>query len=164
MKIGVLSDTHIPARAQAIPTVIWEIFKSVDLILHAGDLVEETVLEELSVLAPVKAVAGNMDSFYLREKLGTKKLITLASGIKIGLTHGVGFPASVPGFAFDTFAGKSPDCIVFGHSHKPYNQLHRGVLLFNPGSPTDKRGEKYPSCGLLEITGGKIKGEIIHLK
>ena len=162
MKIGVLSDTHIPNRARSLPSELFQVFKGVELIIHAGDLVQEEVLTDLLSIAPVEAVAGNMDPPHLEKKLGQKKLLELG-GLRIGVTHGSGSKHSTMERAYLTFTGEAPHCIVFGHSHQPCNTLYQGVLLFNPGSPTDKRREKYPSCGLLNITEGRISGEIIRL-
>lgn len=163
MKIGVLSDTHIPNRARGLPREIFEVFQDVNLILHAGDLVQEEVLLDLLSLAPVEAVAGNMDPLDLERRLGEKKLLDLA-GVRVGLIHGYGAKGKTMERAYQAFAGEEPRAVVFGHSHQPCNTLYRGVLMFNPGSPTDKRWEKYPSCGLLTIKDGGITGEIIYLK
>ena len=62
MKVGVLSDTHVPTIVSALPPAIYDIFQGVDLILHAGDIVELSVLDDLRAIAPVEAVAGNVDS------------------------------------------------------------------------------------------------------
>ena len=75
MKIGVISDTHIPERASAIPPQVLEGFKGVDLILHAGDLVDLSVLEELKKIAKVRAVVGNMDSEVVSKGLPKKEVI-----------------------------------------------------------------------------------------
>ncbi len=163
LKIGVISDTHIPSRAKTLPPEIFEIFDGVDLILHAGDVAQEKVLTELSAIAPIEAVAGNMDPLELRRVLGVKKLLTLEE-LRIGLTHGEGQRGSTPQRAYQTFLEDEPHCVVFGHSHQPYNKIHKGVLLFNPGSPTDKRRENHYSCGLIEINDNKIVGKIIYLK
>ena len=61
MKVGVISDTHVPAIVPSLPPAVFDIFKGVDLILHAGDIVDLSVLDELRAIAPVEAVAGNMD-------------------------------------------------------------------------------------------------------
>lgn len=164
MRIGVVSDTHIPLRANQLPAALFKILDGVDLLLHAGDLVEEKVLDELRILAPVEAVAGNMDPFYLVPLLGRKKVLDVA-GYRIGLIHG-DFGSDrhkTPLRAHGAFAGDNVHCVVFGHSHQPYCREEKGVLLFNPGSPTDPRREPYPSCGLL-TTGEKITGEILYLK
>lgn len=163
MKIGVLSDTHIPNRARGLPPQIFTAFKDVDMILHAGDLVQEEVLLDLLALAPVEAVAGNMDPFHLKKRLGEEKLLHI-EGLRIGLTHGHGDRGRTMERAYQAFADQAPHCIVFGHSHQPYNQIYQGVLLFNPGSPTDKRREKYPSYGILEIFGGRVRGELIPIR
>ncbi|NLZ93913.1 MAG: metallophosphoesterase family protein [Firmicutes bacterium] len=163
MRIGVLSDTHIPTRARHLPPALFTIFAGVDLLLHAGDLVEEHVLTELSTIAPVEAVAGNMDPPLLKQKLGRKKVLELA-GFKIGLVHGdYGNERSkTPQRALEAFDKEQVDCVVFGHSHQPYLQTHNNVLLFNPGSPTDRRREPRHSCGLLTLDK-TITAEIIYL-
>lgn len=163
MRIGVVSDTHVPARARQLPAALFEIFDGVELILHAGDLVEERILTELSVIAPVEAVAGNMDSWELHQRLGQKKILTLA-GYRIGLIHGdISTDRSkTPQRAFAAFKNDNVDCVVFGHSHQPYHQLMDGVLLFNPGSPTDRRREPRHSCGLLTL-GETLQAELIYL-
>jgi putative phosphoesterase len=162
-RFGVVSDTHIPTRARLLPPALFKILDGVDLILHAGDLVDEQVLDELAMLAPVEAVAGNMDPLHLRRRLGRRKLIK-TGGCTIGLIHGDGSRAATAQYSLSVFENQNPDAIVFGHSHQPYNErVHGGILLFNPGSPTDPRWAKRPSCGILTITGGKISGKIVHL-
>jgi len=159
MKIGVLSDTHVPIRAKTLPHQVMKGLEGVDLILHAGDLVDEEVIWLLEEIAPVEAVAGNVDSWELQKKLGEKKILTL-NGFKIGLIHGHegGRGTTVQRAAM---AFTNVDCIVFGHSHQPYNQLHGSVLLFNPGSSTDRRRSPQHSYGLLHLED-EIKGEIIY--
>ena len=78
MKIGVISDTHIPYRAKQIPDLVLDSFQGVDLIVHAGDLVQEEVLTSLAEIAPVKAVFGNVDSPELKMKLPEKLELELA--------------------------------------------------------------------------------------
>lgn len=164
MKIGVVSDTHIPVRAKQLPAALPEIFTGVDLILHAGDLVDKMVLDELAQIAPVEAVAGNMDPTELSQRLGRKKLIR-AGGFLIGLVHGdEGNPRiKTPQRALAAFAETQVDAIVFGHSHQPFSERVGSVLLFNPGSPTDRRREKKFSCGLITLSD-EIRGEIIYLQ
>jgi len=159
MKIGILSDTHIPIKAKNLPYQVMNGLEGVDLILHAGDLVHEEVIWLLEEIAPVEAVAGNVDSWELQRQLGLKKTLDLQA-FKIGLIHGHGGErGNTVERAVKAFTGV--DCIVFGHSHQSYNQLHNGVLLFNPGSSTDKRQEPHYSYGLLYLEE-KIKGEIIY--
>ncbi|ATW28295.1 metallophosphoesterase family protein [Candidatus Formimonas warabiya] len=163
MKIGVISDTHMPRRGKSLPPVLWEVFQEVDLILHAGDVVEAGVLLDLETIAPVEAVAGNMDSGELAFRLPRKKILHVG-GKRIGLVHGDGSSSTTLGRAILAFAQDQPDCIVFGHSHQPFNQVMNGVLMFNPGSCTDPRREPRPSCGLLHVKEGEIRGEIIYFE
>ncbi|MEK6698468.1 MAG: metallophosphoesterase family protein, partial [Nitrospirota bacterium] len=84
MKVGVLSDTHIPVTVKSLPPAIFDIFKDVDLILHAGDVVELSVLDELRAIAPVEAVAGNMDPLETQQALPAKKIIQIGK-YRVGL-------------------------------------------------------------------------------
>lgn len=161
-KIGVVSDTHIPARARYLPPALFRVFKDVDLILHAGDLVVPGVLDDFSSLAPVEAVAGNMDSPELYDRLGRVKIIQLNS-LVIGLIHGDGTKGTTPGRALAAFPSRRAGIVVFGHSHYPLNEIHNGITLFNPGSPVDPRRAPGPSCGILTISGSAVRGEIHYL-
>ncbi len=148
MKVGILSDTHI-RKGRTLPQFVWENLEDVDFILHAGDLTTETVLEELNMLAPVIAVKGNCD--WLVKDLPDKTITRLGS-LKIGLTHGyLGKAGSTLQRAQETFQGDQVDMIVFGHSHIPYKSFHNGILLFNPGSPVERRGQSHFSMGVLTI-------------
>lgn len=162
LRIGVVSDTHIPTRGRFLPAALFHLLKEVELILHAGDLVEEGVLSDLSALAPVEAVAGNMDPPPLQERLGRCKLLKVGA-VSIGLIHGDGIRGSIPRRAVEAFAAVKPDLVVFGHSHFPLYEQREGITLFNPGSPTDPRRAPGPSCGLLTVAGGSICGEILFL-
>jgi len=160
MRIGVISDTHIPRTAQDIPKKIYEEFKNVDLILHAGDFVEIRVLEKLKEIAPVKAVCGNMDEAIIKDTLAQKEIVNIDNKFKIGLIHGSGPPHTLKNFVKTQFS--NVNAIIFGHSHNPLNEVEDGVLFFNPGSPTDKVFAPYNSFGILEINDS-IKGSIIRL-
>lgn len=159
MRIGVLADTHMPKAARELPRIMLKDFKGVDLILHAGDLAELEVLDILNKIAPTEAVYGNMDSWNVQKRLPKKKVIE-ALQFKIGLIHGWGHPKRIPDVISKEFEGV--DVIVFGHSHEPMNEKIRGVLYFNPGSPTDKIFASCNSYGILEV-GETIKGKIIRL-
>lgn len=158
MRVGVLSDTHVPTRAPALPQEVLEGLAGVDLILHAGDIVERGVLNLLREIAPVEAVAGNMDPLDLVQELGRRKVLDIG-GFRIGLTHGDGRGAAAPARAAAAFS--DVDCIIFGHSHEPFCEKRDGVLLFNPGSPTDKGWQQAYSYGLLYL-GKELRGEIIY--
>lgn len=162
-KIGVVSDTHIPTRGRHLPQKLYELFADVQLILHAGDLVDEIVIDELKVLAPVEAVAGNMDPLKLHNQLGKIKLISLGE-VNIGLLHGdVGSRRVDYSRISDQFKPARLNAVVFGHLHEPLVRIDRGILYFNPGSAVDPRREPKPSCGRLLIEGSQISGEILYL-
>lgn len=160
IKIGVLSDTHIPKAANALPDEVVKAFHGVDLILHAGDLAEISVYEDLKKIAPCHAVYGNMDNLQVRDVL-PQKTVVKAGKFKIGLIHGYGAPKSLKDYVRGEF-DKNIDAIVFGHSHMPCNEISGKTLFFNPGSPTDNVYAPYRSYGILTVSDG-IKGEIIKI-
>jgi putative phosphoesterase len=159
LKVGVISDTHVPAIVQSLPPAVFEIFKNVDLILHAGDIVELSVLEELRAMAPVEAVAGNMDDMPVHRALPLKKVLMLGA-FRIGLIHGkwkLDIQRAMIRKEFDNV-----DLIVYGHSHTPFWGRVDGTLFLNPGSPTDKRHAPYNSVAILDI-GSELRAEIVKL-
>lgn len=162
MKIAVIADTHIPGSAAKMPSKLYTHLKNCDLIIHAGDLVEMAVLEELRKIAETKAVYGNMDGFKVRKAL-PEKIVLKTCGKSIGITHGKGAPAGIVERAKKAFKDEKLDIIIFGHSHAPFNKVIDGTLFFNPGSPTDKVFAPYRSFGIIEIEGNTIKAEIVRL-
>jgi putative phosphoesterase len=132
MKLGLISDTHIPTQRRAMPADVARHFAGVDLILHAGDLVTMAVLETLREIAPVRAVRGNND-WSLPLPL---TLVVEAAGFAIGVVHIR--PEGVP--AAEVF-GRPVDIVVFGHTHRPADELVDGVRWLNPGSATSSRVE-----------------------
>ncbi|WCK56822.1 metallophosphoesterase [Aneurinibacillus sp. Ricciae_BoGa-3] len=150
MRIGVVSDTHMPSRANGIPKELAEGLKGVDLIVHAGDWVAPDVADLLEEIAPVEGVSGNNDGEEIRARFGRKKILQLA-GFKIGVVHGDGSKWTTEKRAREAFRNETVDIIIFGHSHAPYREEVEGALLFNPGSPTDKRRQPLFSYGILEL-------------
>ena len=162
IKIGVISDTHIPDRADDIPKQIIEEFKKVDMILHAGDIAELSVLQKLkSLCKDVHAVWGNMDPEEVKKTLAAKEIIKIGN-YKIGLTHGEGPADRILELLTSRFKDDKVNIIVFGHSHRSFNESRGGMLFFNPGSPTDKIFAPYNSYGIIEIND-KIEARIIKI-
>lgn len=159
MLLGVIADTHIPTAAPCIPDDVLAAFKGVDLILHAGDLVRLAAIEELSSVAPVEAVAGNMDSPEVRRILPSERIVR-AGVHRIGLVHGAGPVATITERVRRIFDGVS--AIVFGHSHTPLVREVEGVLLMNPGSPTDRHFAASRTVGRMHV-GTRVRGEIVYL-
>ncbi|GAH13234.1 unnamed protein product, partial [marine sediment metagenome] len=137
-RIGLLSDTHIPVDAKVLPGQIKEVFRDVDLILHAGDIYETSVLDELERIAPVLAAEGDDDGYDITSDRRVKKKHTLTvDGVNISISHsepGLGpwsvFPdlkenLEAASFKYNNVA----DILVFGHSHRPKVQ-NRGNFLF----------------------------------
>ncbi|HEX7065476.1 MAG TPA: metallophosphoesterase family protein [Bacillales bacterium] len=154
MKIGLVSDTHMPGHAKALPQALRKGFEDVDLIIHAGDWQTLDVYEQFREIAPVEGVAGNVDGNDVISRFKQKKLLEL-EGYRIGLVHGhLGNGRTTPERALRTFEGENVDLIVFGHSHIPYDKEIDGIRLFNPGSPTDKRRQAEFSYGLLTLDDG----------
>jgi uncharacterized protein len=165
MRIGVIADTHIADPRQTIPREVLQAFDGVACILHAGDILLQSVLDTLAAIAPVHAVYGNCDPPVLSWRLPDRLVLDL-EGTRIGLTHGhLGNGATTPQRALAYFRETAGlHAVVFGHSHDPHNELHNGILLFNPGSPTQRRRQLYPSFGLLDISQAGCSGEIVYLR
>jgi len=165
MKIVVVSDTHMPRMAKSLPSRLVQELESADLILHAGDWTGEEVADMLAQYAPVEGVAGNNDGPAIVSRFGYRKTIR-CEDVTIGIVHGYSFagrPAQIE--ALQAFQPGEADVIVFGHSHAPYNAKHGNFLLFNPGSPTDKRWQPRYSFGVLEIVGRDIRAwHVFHDK
>ncbi|MBP1995285.1 metallophosphoesterase family protein [Paenibacillus eucommiae] len=150
MKIGVISDTHLTDKVIKLPDALVEGLTGVDLILHAGDWMSPRVIDLLERIAPCSGVAGNNDGQEIIERFGRKRLLTL-DGYRIGIVHGDGYRQTTEERARASFLEERPDVVIFGHSHIPYVQLVDGILMFNPGSPTDKRKQPRFSYGILEL-------------
>jgi putative phosphoesterase len=161
VKILVISDTHLSGSIKDIPKAIYDEARTCDLIIHAGDVINPEILKKLKAIGQVKAVYGNMDPDEIRNKLPAREIVK-AGKFKIGLVHGEGAPANLVDYAKKAFKSEKLDCIIFGHSHSPLNEVVDGCLMFNPGSVTDKIFATFNSYGILE-TNGEIKGRIIKI-
>lgn len=162
MKIGVISDTHIPDKAVDIPQKILDEFKNVELIIHVGDLVDLSVLNKLkSTGKKVLAVWGNMDPGEVKKELPEKEILEVGK-YRIGIMHGCGSPNKLTELLTSVFKDDRVDMIIFGHSHNALNQWENGILFFNPGSATDKVFAAFNSYGIIEIND-KIEARIVKI-
>jgi len=158
VKIGVVSDTHLAGYDEQLARVVERHFRDVDMVLHAGDLVDLAVLEMFSG-KQVRAVRGNMDLPSTRRAL--PEMLTLHLGaFTLGLAHGWGAADDIE----DRLLALFPvlDCLVYGHTHVAANHVQDGVLRFNPGSARLGRPPVPNSLGIIELTT-VLQGRIIPL-
>jgi uncharacterized protein len=157
----VLSDTHLRADGgRRLPDVVYEALAAADVVLHCGDVVERTLLDELAMYAQVYAVLGNND-VTLRGAL-PERLVMELDGVRVGMVHDSGASKGRPARMRRAF----PTCelVVFGHSHAPVDEPGiEGQWLLNPGSPTQRRRQPHPSFATLDLEGGRITDHRIIL-
>jgi len=177
MKLGVISDTHVASfgirkvashliqRVNVDEDELYKLlkphFQGVKAVLHCGDIVDRSVLDMLENFGEVYAVAGNMDPYSIRAQIPEQRIVEFGK-FKIGMIHGWGSPEGLSTRVRQKFAGEKLDCIVFGHSHQPYDRVEGGILMFNPGSATDRRFAPKRTIGILHLED-RIWGEHIDL-
>ena len=148
--VGIISDTHGLLRPE-----VFDAFQDVELILHAGDIGGDDILIELQAIAPVLAVRGNMDYGAWLEGIPASREVRLGNQ-RIFLVHDpahVDFDPEKEGF----------QSIVFGHTHRPHLETHKGIVMLNPGSAGHRR-KNYPvSLAILNIINGRMDAELIEL-
>jgi len=144
----VISDTHVPARSRRLPESVRRAASAADLVVHAGDWVRESVLDDLLQYGPVLGVWGNNDGDDLRSRLPEVARTTI-DGVRVAVTHETG--QAVGREARADAAHPLTDLLVFGHSHIPWDTVSpAGMRLLNPGSPTDRR--RQPECTMMTAT------------
>jgi uncharacterized protein len=160
--VVVLADTHLrrawPSRRLSDATI--EILGTADVILHAGDITEPEHLEALRVFAPVHAVLGNNDH-ELRGVLPESLSLELA-GVRVAMIHDSGPARGRERRLHEWFPYAR--VVVFGHSHIPWNRRGQaGQLLFNPGSPTERRRQPHRTVGVLDLRDGDVASADIRI-
>lgn len=161
MLIAIISDTHMPRGARALPAACTQHLRAAELILHAGDVSSASVLEQLSALGPpVLAVHGNVDEPLLVESLPAQLEAEL-DGTRLAMTHDAG-PAKGR-LARMRKRFPAADAVVFGHSHIPLHEADSSFQIFNPGSPTERRREPRHTMGLARAEHGTISFEHVLL-
>ncbi|AKB31844.1 phosphodiesterase [Methanosarcina siciliae HI350] len=159
MKLIAISDTHL--KTGEVPPQLQNILKDCDLIVHAGDFSTVEAYQAFNESGKLKAVAGNADTFELRQLL-PEKLKFEVEGIRIGVVHEGGL--SVIDTTAQGYLAREMgvDVLIFGHLHRPLIEK-KEVILVCPGSPTKPRMSK-PSAVELIIEKGSIKGRILTLE
>ena len=160
MRIAVISDTHMPRAASALPDACLAHLTAADAIVHAGDHSDVASLRALEELGlPVIAVHGNVDSDEIRRELPAQTAFESA-GVRIAVTHDAGPSAGRARRMADRFP--EADGVVFGHSHIPLHHAPEGgPWLLNPGSPTDRRRQPHHTMALLDVREGDVKVDFL---
>jgi uncharacterized protein len=150
----------MPRGSRRLPNECLRRLETAELILHGGDVVAASVLEELRELAPVEAVAGNMDEAELLVELPERRVVEV-EGAQIGMVHVAG-PALGRG---ERLVACFPGCdaVVYAHTHVPERSTVGGVWILNPGSPTERRSAPVHSMVMLEVESGEIRPELVTL-
>jgi putative phosphoesterase len=154
-RIGVISDTH-----GKLDEAVLHLFEGVYRIIHAGDIGDERILWELENIAPVIAVRGNNDPDSMVVPV---ERLAVIDNTNIFVLHQFAAAEKLSPGQRNLIETRLLDVVVFGHSHKPYQDTWRGTLLFNPGSAGPKRFSLPRTVGFLEIAEGQVKSEIVEL-
>ena len=179
MRVGLISDTHLPAMGP-MPEEIRRAFAGVDLILHAGDIYNSECLDWLETIAPVTGVEVPPAPVMGESRVVEKRIVQI-EGYSIGMVHDlaiVGVDEMRPGVLerhplpegrlaseLERVFGAPVHGAVFGHSHWELAEMHEGILLVNPGSPTLPRQlRRLGTVGIMEVTPEGLRGEILYLK
>lgn len=154
MRLVVLSDTHAPRRWRSCPERVARHAQTADVILHAGDVCTSDVLDELSAYAPVYVVRGNNDGPDVAAWGAPDQLELTFEGVRVAMVHDSGPAKGRTSRLRRRFP--EADLVVFGHSHIPLMREDHGMVLFNPGSPTDRRRQPHGTIGIIEVEHGRI--------
>lgn len=155
LNLVLIADTHLPKRARKLPEQVWRAVEDADVVFHAGDWVEAALLDEFERRSRrLLAVYGNNDGPDLRRRLPETASITL-DGVRFAMVHETGQAKGREVRCEALYP--DADVLVFGHSHIPWDTVSPGgLLLLNPGSPTDRR--RQPACTFMEaaVDGGRL--------
>lgn len=161
LRLVLTADTHLPRRARDLPAELWDAISHADVVVHAGDWVDEATLDAFEARSRrLVACWGNNDGPELRARLPEVARVELG-GVRLGVVHETG-ARSGREHRMDA-AHPDLDVLVFGHSHIPWDTTTpRGMRLLNPGSPTDRRREPYCTYLTAVITDGSLGDVELH--
>jgi putative phosphoesterase len=161
LRLVLTADTHLPRRAKELPEQLWRAVDEADVVVHAGDWVDEPTLDRLAERSRrLVACWGNNDGEALRRRLPEVARVEL-DGLLLGVVHETG-PARGREQRMDQ-AYPDLDVLVFGHSHIPWDTTTpRGLRLLNPGSPTDRRREPYCTYQTASVRDGRLDDVTLH--
>jgi putative phosphoesterase len=167
MRIGLISDTHLPSLVRSLDELgpsVGDALRGVDLIMHGGDVTSPTVLDWCAQFAPVLVAEGNNDLF--RDPRMAEMQFLDVDGFRIGMAHELR-PESrpIPQIIASALNGQEVDILIGGDTHVERLEYRDGVLLVNSGSPIlpHHLSTRLGTVGILEITRGRVRAEIIAL-
>lgn len=147
MRLGIISDTHGLLRPE-----VFEVFREVDLIVHAGDIGDLDVLTELEAIAPVIAVWGNTDRMDVRARV-PEVVERRIDGLDFLVIHGHQLGTPTPDKLHTAYPGA--EVIIYGHTHRPLlTNVDVIVTVMNPGGAGARRFDLPPSVGIMELESG----------
>jgi putative phosphoesterase len=159
-RVLVISDTHVPLRARDMPREVWDEVDRADLVVHAGDWVDISLLDRLEARSRrLLACWGNNDGPAFRERLPEVARATV-EGVRVAVVHETGAKQQRE----ERMRAEYPDTdlLVFGHSHIPWDTEHAGLRLLNPGSPTDRRREPHCTYVTLRLADAAVEDVTVH--
>jgi putative phosphoesterase len=161
MRLLLISDTHVPKRARDLPAPVWAEVDRADVVVHAGDWVEASLLDALETRSQrLIACWGNNDGTELRRRLPERADATLG-GLRFTVVHETG--AATGREARMAKQYPDTDVLVFGHSHIPWDTTAKtGLRLLNPGSPTDRRRQPYCTYMTATVDNGALTDVVLH--
>jgi len=161
VRLLLLADTHVPRRARDLPRQVWDEVDRADVVVHAGDWVDASLLDALESRAQrLVGCWGNNDGPELRARLPEVARATL-SGVRVAVVHETG--PSTRREERMAAAYDDVDVLVFGHSHIPWDTTaSNGLRLLNPGSPTDRRRQPWGSYLTVEVADGEVGDVTLH--
>ena len=176
LRIGLISDTHIPEARRELWPQVFTVFAGVDAILHAGDLHVLSVLDELGEVAPVWSARGNGEDGSAGrpiadddDRLRYSWLLDLA-GVRVGLTHDLPIPERPPNLTVERwkrrrFGTDDIDVLVFGDTHVERIDVIGSTLCVNPGSPTypHNLNTQLGTLGFLDIEPDRVRASVWQL-
>ncbi len=183
MRVGVISDTHNPSVGAEPPPEVAIAFRSVDVILHAGDIYVPACLDWLEKLAPVDAVELEADAQFKGDsRVVNKTRVLHLEGHDIGMTHDLLVPGMAQEIteysplskhfpqdanlstALETIFDAAVDIVIFGHTHHAVVEDFQGILMVNPGSPSlPKQLRRLGQVAILELEPNHKRAEILEL-
>ncbi|MGV0871745.1 metallophosphoesterase family protein [Mycolicibacterium sp. XJ879] len=161
MRLLLIADTHVPKRARDLPEGVWDEVSKADVVVHAGDWVDVSLLDKLEKRAKrLVACWGNNDDAELRRRLPERADANLG-GLRFTVVHETG--AATGREARMARQYPDTDVLVFGHSHIPWDTTAKtGLRLLNPGSPTDRRRQPFCTYMTARVANGALSDVLLH--